>query len=84
MTLTKTQKMKRHFTVEIIETGKKEVGLVVSKKAANVLAFVSPKEKAEPKKFRRLVRIRQNIFRELEAMNKELKRHPEFEPVTKS
>jgi len=47
----------------------KKVTLAVSPEAMGVLMLIPPKSK------KRIARIRRNLFREVESMNKELKRH---------
>lgn len=51
------------------------IGVDVSQKALEILMRVPPKIKGSPKKLRRLIRIRHNLFREVEALNRELRRH---------
>ena len=55
----------------------KKVTLNFTSEAVDVLAMTPPiaEIKTAPKKVRRLMRIRANLFRECDALNKELKRH---------
>lgn len=53
----------------------KKVTLAISREAIAVLMMVPPYQKGSPKNTRRLSRIRANVFREIEALNKELQRH---------
>ena len=55
----------------------KKVSLDITSEVMGVLAMTPPIDqiKTAPKKVRRLMRIRANLFRELKALNKELRRH---------
>jgi len=52
-----------------------KVGLTMNSEALSILIMIAPYSKTMPKVDRRLARIRLNLLRELEAFNKELKRH---------
>ena len=54
----------------VIEENKK-VSLAISYDAMAILAVTPSNEKGSPEKFRRLIRIRKNLVRELDALNKE-------------
>ena len=54
---------------------RRQVDLRFSKKAISVLSMIPPKEKDSPKRLRRVSRIRRNLLRELDALNRELRRH---------
>lgn len=65
--------------VEFIEKPSKAIGLLIPRGALDILIAVPSKEKGSRKTLRRLIRIRRNVFRELEALNKELRRHTKNE-----
>lgn len=66
---------KINFPVKFDNHDVNEVGLLISRRAAAILATTPPEEKGASKKLKRLIRIRRNVFRELQALNKELSRH---------
>ena len=53
----------------------KDITLNVPNEALAVLALIQPNEKGAVKGEKRIIRIRKNLFRELSALNKEIKRH---------
>lgn len=68
-------KKTKDFPVEFTSEVSKKVGIIVSKGAIDILWAVPSKEKGTRKHLKRLIRIRKNVFREIEALNKELQRH---------
>ncbi len=62
--------------VSINETD--EIKILISDRVMTVLGFIPKYEKGAPQKVKRLIRIRKNLFRELAALNKEIKRHKSF------
>lgn len=52
------------------------IGLYVEPKAYLAMAMIPIKPRGELRSVQRLVRIKRNLFRELESLNKEIKRHP--------
>ena len=62
--------------IKIIVGKSDKLGLIIDKDAMFYLATkCQPRPKGAPKGLKRLIRIRANIFRNLEAFNKEIKRH---------
>lgn len=74
-----SMKKKDITPIEFVEKSSKKVGLLIPRGAMEILMCVPPKEKGSQKTLRRLIRIRKNVFRELEALNKELRRHTKNE-----
>lgn len=67
---------------KVVLDTKDSIALAVDDKALHILAMTQQYSKGASRSKKRLIRIRLNLLRELDALNKELRRHPVYPHTT--